>query len=337
MIRYTSGHTKPFTQLALDFYQVINPRSKTHYRSGSLAQRLKKILTTSIEPCKSFYAIFLENDCAFLQNIITSEPTELEILMDEIEFIRTSLQLPEFCIEIDGQKTLTLFGKEVYSVFNYGSFRSHAKCDWLLESLDIPICPYCNRKDTISIIPKGKPKHLFSIDHYYCKVKHPYLALSFYNLIPSCYSCNSTYKGTKVFSIETHTHPYMDDFHSYYKFNFSPPSSYLQDLNFSITLEKRKHVVASNLTRGQKLIDDLGLEEVYQHNIYKREVKRILDIVSAYPESQAEEIINIEIAGKKIVKNYRDFKQAEMNLILNTSDIRHTLFGKLKNDMANYS
>ena len=166
---------------------------------------------------------------------------------------------------------------------------------------------------------------------------HPYLALSFYNLIPSCYSCNSTYKGTKLFSIKTHTHPYVDDFHSYYQFSFSPPATFLKDLNFSIILRKRKHVGATNLTRGQKLIDDLGLEEVYQHNIYKREVKRIFDIVSTYPQSQAEEIINIEIAGQKIVKSYSDFKLAEMNIILDSVDIRHTLFGKLKNDMANYS
>jgi hypothetical protein len=336
MIKYVSGHTKSFNQLALDFYHILNPRSEDNFKRGALAYRLSKLIESTTEPYKSFYSIFLENDCSFLKAIIIGEPSELETLMSEVEFIRTALQLPDMSVEKEGQKTLTAFGREIYSVFNYDSFRSHTKCDWLLEALDIPICAYCNRKDTISINTKDNTKHLFSIDHYYCKVMHPYLALSFYNLIPSCYTCNSTYKGTKNFSIETHTHPYMDSFHSYFKFNFSPPTSYLKDLNFSIILEKRIHIDDINLTRGGKLIDDLGLEEVYQHNLYKREVKRIFDIISTYPQSQVDEIINIKIAGKTIVKNFTDFKHEEMNLVLNDDDIRHTLFGKLKQDMANY-
>lgn len=36
-----------------------------------------------------------------------------------------------------------------------------------------------------------------TFDHWFAKDDHPLLALSFYNLIPSCNICNSSVKGKK--------------------------------------------------------------------------------------------------------------------------------------------
>ncbi len=49
-----------------------------------------------------------------------------------------------------------------------------------------------------------------TLDHYYDKDSYPHLALTLYNLIPSCYSCNSNLKGRKDFSENKHLHPLFD-------------------------------------------------------------------------------------------------------------------------------
>ena len=49
-------------------------------------------------------------------------------------------------------------------------------------------------------------------DHFYPQSRYPYLSLSFYNLIPSCKSCNSTIKGFRAMDIDSHIHPYLGGF-----------------------------------------------------------------------------------------------------------------------------
>jgi hypothetical protein len=81
-------------------------------------------------------------------------------------------------------------------------------------------CPYCNRSYIHTIIDKRK-KGLIrpTFDHFFSQTDHPLLALSFYNLIPSCYYCNSSLKGDKVMELATHLHPYLEGFGNDIKFH----------------------------------------------------------------------------------------------------------------------
>jgi len=45
-------------------------------------------------------------------------------------------------------------------------------------------------------------KNHYTLDHVLPKNKFPFLSLSFYNLVPSCYSCNSKFKHIKEFTID---------------------------------------------------------------------------------------------------------------------------------------
>lgn len=80
-----------------------------------------------------------------------------------------------------------------------------------MKSYSIKVCPYCNR-NYISVYGKdsSKGRTRMKFDHYYDKATYPYLALSFYNLIPSCNVCNSDLKGSKNFYLNKHIHPYED-------------------------------------------------------------------------------------------------------------------------------
>lgn len=60
------------------------------------------------------------------------------------------------------------------------------------------------------------------MDHLFVKSKYPFFEISIFNLVPSCYECNSCLKGDFIpFENEDHLNPYSECFHSLYTFNDS--------------------------------------------------------------------------------------------------------------------
>lgn len=57
-----------------------------------------------------------------------------------------------------------------------------------VKRIDIDTCPYCNRNYIFTSKKKQKVKP--EIDHFYPKHLYPILGISYFNLIPSCESCN---------------------------------------------------------------------------------------------------------------------------------------------------
>jgi len=85
---------------------------------------------------------------------------------------------------------------DIKEVFNYETkFREHIS-KFFENNVEVHTCYFCN----IEFINKfttneEKIKNGFTLDHFIGKGDYPYLALSLYNLIPSCYTCNSKVKG----------------------------------------------------------------------------------------------------------------------------------------------
>ncbi|WP_226602989.1 hypothetical protein [Bacillus cereus] len=87
----------------------------------------------------------------------------------------------------------------------------------LVMGLALNVCPYCNRQ-YISAYYSKNGKTRGDLDHFFPKKKYPYLALSFYNLIPSCKVCNSSLKNDKDFTYVKNVHPYEEGFEDKYLF-----------------------------------------------------------------------------------------------------------------------
>ncbi len=79
-------------------------------------------------------------------------------------------------------------------IFRYNSLNYKKSCQtestayWLQRQLGVKVCPYCNRMYTTTLFGGYKIRPDF--DHFYPKSKYPYLAVSLFNLIPSCSICN---------------------------------------------------------------------------------------------------------------------------------------------------
>lgn len=85
-------------------------------------------------------------------------------------------------------------------VFNYNKYEKIFRND-IMSSLNISVCPYCNRQyitswDDVKNI-KGTNKRRKStadLDHFYPKSEYSLFALSLFNFVPSCQVCNSRMK-----------------------------------------------------------------------------------------------------------------------------------------------
>ena len=87
----------------------------------------------------------------------------------------------------------------------YFKFSSHVAADKILKVMKVNVCPYCNRQYTFTVLSKTRPE----FDHFFPKSDYPFLAISIYNLVPSCGLCNKA-KSNSVF--EKFLYPYEESF-----------------------------------------------------------------------------------------------------------------------------
>ena len=154
-----------------------------------------------------------------LEDIIVSKPKELIIIESNFK------NKYPFIVNNNGIFEEPIRNILLLNIFNYNKFSNktgfpinmHKDIFWerynLCQALNISTCAYCNRIFTVTVVnEKGKGVISPSIDHFFDKASHPFLALSFYNLIPSCTNCNSALKGITKFTLDKYIHPYLSGF-----------------------------------------------------------------------------------------------------------------------------
>ncbi|WP_237276422.1 hypothetical protein [Tenacibaculum ovolyticum] len=94
----------------------------------------------------------------------------------------------------------------------------------LTSLLGFSVCPYCNRNWIITVSKRNKKVTNPQLDHFFSKSHFPLLRLSFYNLIPSCETCNARLKKNTEFKIDNNLHPYLDGYSTNAKFIVHPLS-----------------------------------------------------------------------------------------------------------------
>lgn len=98
-------------------------------------------------------------------------------------------------------------------IFNYKSLIDTNKdFSYAISALmETNTCTYCNRQYTLTISDGNKHLIRPEFDHWFSQSHYPDLALSYFNLIPSCKFCNSSLKHDKETSLDKHIHPYLDN------------------------------------------------------------------------------------------------------------------------------
>jgi len=157
---------------------------------------------------------------------------------------------------------------------------------FIQDRLAINTCYFCN----IEFINKfkssadGKFKNGFTLDHYIDKGKYPYLALSLYNLIPSCYTCNSKVKGTdEINNLSPSSKKF--DFDTKVKFRTFITNKNLQINNEQDFILMLKEDFSLDY---KEYIDGFMLNERYEYHKYK--VIEMINKRKEYPNSRIKEL-----------------------------------------------
>lgn len=246
-----------------------------------------------------------------LDNILIGKPSQLIAISDYLNpFIEN---IPDFKTAIE-------------YVFNYQLFISKARTRYdaynLAESLDIRTCTYCNRNYTNTVIKdEGIKLARPQFDHYFDKTSHPILALSFYNLIPSCSTCNSSIKGTHKMDLSDYIHPYLDNA--------------LGDIRFTYNYSAKSktglmvRVVAPDPSKIKNSVDAFAIEEVYNSH-----TGELLDLLKT-KQYFSEKYISILKSNllKDVIVSKEDLYRIVFGTEYNETNFINRPFSKFKSDI----
>ena len=211
-----------------------------------------------------------------------------------------------------------------YSKFSAKGTTTYNAYD-LAQKLKVNVCSYCNRNYTFTIRNKSSKSTRPDFDHFYDKGTHPILALSFYNLIPSCILCNSRLKSTAKFSINTHLHPYKDSFNDYAKFKLKIINSmfFYDEKAFELKL------VTTDI-KAEKIKEDFALEVLYQE--HKDIVLELIQKREIYPDSYIDDLFH-QYEGT-LFKNREDVLRHITGGYIEDKDINKRPLSKLIKDIS---
>ena len=149
----------------------------------------------------------------------TFEITDLFFLYDQLEVILfsrlSSSEMTTVLKSLAGKFNSKLDRNIFELIFDYERFFHQTDTNAtyfgfkLAKALKTNVCVYCNR-EYISTISDLRGQKIISpaFDHFLSQSEYPYLAISLFNLIPSCYSCNSQLKLAEKFTLDDYLYPH---------------------------------------------------------------------------------------------------------------------------------
>ena len=135
----------------------------------------------------------------------------------------------------------------------------------IIEKLGIRTCVYCNVQYALTT---NHSHGLFELDHRYPKSKYPFLCTSFYNLQPSCPSCNHGKKtATADFGLYTTDENDLNPFHL-----LTTPQLYLRKRR--LKLEKIQiNLTATDTSNAEQVDLAVSHEHDFDINAIYRELR----------------------------------------------------------------
>ena len=245
---------------------------------------LQEVLEEYTKSVKQYinFDILKQKDKKYLQanidNILKAKPKEFEQIIKNINHLK---------IPISKLKKAFVGGKKYAGSVGYTKFSNKQTKPYnaydLAKKLNVNVCPYCNRNYTFTTT-NSKKNTRPDFDHFYSKEKYPILALSFYNLIPSCILCNSRLKGRKEFTLKTHLHPYQESFNDYAKFSYKVVNS-----DFLYTEDGFELELNTTNNRAENIKKDFALDVLYSR--HKDIVLELIQKREIYPDSYIDELM----------------------------------------------
>lgn len=290
----------------------------THFNSLKKDYLIENIRTSTIN---KRLKDFITNN---LYEIITGSPENIQKLNNKFKRHKSY------------SDSKILKGK-IRTIFNYEKFRDKSVTLYdaydLANNLGVRTCLYCNRMYTITVAKGVKTDEKITrpqFDHFFDKAKNPLLALSIFNLIPSCNICNSTLKGTKEFALHSYMHPYIDNYINQYSYKFIPHdvSSILgQKSNLDVKISIKTGIL-KDLGKIKKTSELFKLSDIMSG--HSEELKDMFDIRYKFSQRYFKELFT---TYKKLGLTYEEVYRIVFGVHFIEDKFNQRPFSKLKKDI----
>lgn len=177
------------------------------------------------------------------------------------------------------------------NIFRYDRYSKRMTVVTILKKMKVTVCPYCNRQYIFTLLSgKARPQ----LDHYYPKSKYPYLALSLYNMIPSCSICNMAKSSLDTVKSPI-LYPFDEEMGNEVKFEIKKKKNgnfvrMLQGISSEFVLD----INSENAVNEQVVINQV--EKLHLGELYNEHKEYVMDIIkSKYVNSpeRINELINL--------------------------------------------
>ena len=190
------------------------------------------------------------------------------------------------------------------------------------ENIEVHTCYYCNIDFINTFKKNNETKNAFTLDHVLEKADYPFFFFFLYNLVPSCYVCNSKVKNSKIPFDEFSPTNKDFDFDERVKFK-----SFISNTNFQIEKEQDFYIklIENYSNKFDKYIESLNLNNRYDYHKYK--VLEMIQKRREYPDSRIKELSDLT------KKTQEEIKQ-DLFGIYTSEDLHQRPLSKLIKDIS---
>lgn len=258
--------------------------------------------------CDVFLKYLSDNNAQKLTEIANKPAEELEDVINDF-----CTQFQELSIPINKKSAIYKLACYIFIENGYKKLNNNE----LIDAVGIDVCPYCNRIYVKHIAGKNGKHVKGELDHFYEKSLYPYLAISKYNLVPSCSYCNG-HAGKKVADMHN-TNEKIDN-------------PYLLDNSDGITFYA--DFVGTNILSLSKCASDIKIKVLGNTADRKRQIRlfNLTEIYNTHVDYAADLYVK-----KHLMKNkwYRDFVTrflSSSGITTNRDDLYRLLYGIYTNE-----
>jgi hypothetical protein len=306
------------------------------YRKGSVKRKLELLLVGKYKTGRGRPLIkYLDTN---VDTILKGDPFQLATHIKAIKKIINDRGL--------NFKSKSALFDDIKKCFDYEAYVKKKIPYEILAKLAVNACPYCNRQ-FINTYNSDEGKSRATLDHFYAKSEYPYLAISFFNLIPSCYSCNSSIKRSKKFHIKSHLHPFLSDFENEIAFTIGFKRKRVAKANreksekyiaafysnanlLTIGFRQIRARVTPEAKKAFKNIEDLRLEDLYA--FHKDYVIELLQKSIVYGKSGYAKTLSTQFP--KIFKNEHDVLKLVLGNYVSVGTFNKRPFSRMTRDIS---
>jgi len=252
-------------KLAKEFLESKKTK-KNKYRANFVYSKYNKTLET----------IFEIKDSNLFEEVILANKNKLELYIKKyVNYLnKNNYELKSIETLSKENKRKKIF-KELLLLHNtYENFSTN----WNKKIVDIintRTCLYCNREYVINYVDNDNTKTTAELDHFYPRSLFPFLSISFFNLIPSCKTCNSKLKGDWNTYKNKILYPYEQSLNNNIKFKLTIIRSNFinnkNDFDINLKVKNNEALNSKNLFKLEALYQehkDIALELIQKAQIY---------------------------------------------------------------------